>query len=343
MGAQHLVISEAALTVESDGEEPAAVQLEEDRLAALPAEVPVAELPVEHAQDGGGHEEVAQLGRQLIEHVPGEELPHHPGARAQGAEDAPSLIPGAVAGGEVEEVQTRGPPVGAPGELGELVRSERLRVELAEELLDLPRPEAEVVNSQLDHAAEHAQPWQVEMRLRAGCHEHGKRLGRVLDEPLQRRLGSGAFDGVQIVDDQEGRVRDGALAGGGGILDAGPWSGEGRCDTPERRLHMDEQRMLIRVQRLDSIPGDGDPRPMRRAWPWRSSCRSRPGRRSGRAGAPRASRAGAAIRSRASAGALGGWTLLLTTAMGIGRTSAPEEECRVAPRATPRRGVPRCC
>src|SRR5579863_6962552 len=119
--AQDLVVTEAALTIERLGEKAATMQFEKDRLAPLPSEIPVAELSVQHSEHGGR----------------GEELADHARARAEGTKHAAAFVAAAIACCEMEEMQPRGPPVGAACEFCQLVRTHRLPIEVTKELLNL--------------------------------------------------------------------------------------------------------------------------------------------------------------------------------------------------------------
>ena len=85
----------------------------------------------------------------------------------------------------MEELQPGGPALGAVREDGELLRRHLLAVVLAEQLLDLPRPEPQVLGADLDQLAGDAPPREVEARLdpRRGQDRLGVVLVQGVDGP----------------------------------------------------------------------------------------------------------------------------------------------------------------
>ena len=90
--------------------------------------------------------------RQPGEHVVGEEVPVRPGAPADLGEHGPPLARRQPDGRHVEQVQGGDPAAGAALQLGDLVGQQRAVVQLAEQPVDLPRAEAQVVGADLAHA-----------------------------------------------------------------------------------------------------------------------------------------------------------------------------------------------
>src|SRR2546430_2541707 len=112
----------------------------------------VADLAAEALEDARLDEEPAQVERQLGQHVPGQVLADEARAGAQRGQDAAPLVRRLAAGGQVEELQPGGPALGAPRQRGQLHRRHRVPVVVAEEPLDLPRAEPEVVAADLQQA-----------------------------------------------------------------------------------------------------------------------------------------------------------------------------------------------
>ena len=67
-------------------------------------------------------------------------------------------------GRQVEQLQRGHPTAGPPLQLGDLVGQQRPAVQLAEQPVDLPRPEAQVVGADLAHVAGQPHPAEVERR-----------------------------------------------------------------------------------------------------------------------------------------------------------------------------------
>jgi hypothetical protein len=143
------VVAVRALVVDRNREDAAPLQLLEELPAALAAQQAVAQGAGKAAQDAGPDQELAEVLGELGHDVGGEVLAHDSRARPEAGKEALAL-PGRLAPrGEVEELEACRPSLGAARKAGQLVRAQRLAVEVAEETLHLPRSEAEVVARQL--------------------------------------------------------------------------------------------------------------------------------------------------------------------------------------------------
>ena len=142
VGPEDLVVSVDRVVADRGGENLLPFQGPEDFGASRAAEQRIAERPGQPTEDAGAEEERPEFPGQLVEHVAGQVLPHHPGPGPEFG-DHPAALPGRSApGGEMEQLESGRPPRGAAGELGEVLGGERFGVEIPEELLDLPGPEA---------------------------------------------------------------------------------------------------------------------------------------------------------------------------------------------------------
>ena len=136
-------------------------------LPVVPAQ-PIAQRPRQPAQHAGVDEELAQVLGQPEQHVLGEVLAQQPAAHLGPAEHPPPLVGGPAAGREVEQLEAGRPALGAAREHREVARQHGVVVDVAEQLLDLPGAEPEVVRPELEQLAGHAEPGQVDRRAARG-------------------------------------------------------------------------------------------------------------------------------------------------------------------------------
>src|SRR5438034_4746613 len=80
----------------------------------------------------GPNQEPAQFGRQLVEDVAGQVFPGQPRAAAQCGEDSTPFQRRLAAGGEVEQLQSGRPTLGAARQLSELFGRQRFTIEITE-------------------------------------------------------------------------------------------------------------------------------------------------------------------------------------------------------------------
>ena len=130
--------------IDGDGEDLAASELVKDARAARPFEQSVAQLPLRRPRTQVSTRNRRQVVGQL-EDIAGEILAHEPAARPDARQQAPPVLGRLPARREVEQLQARGPALRATGEDGQLSGRDRLAIELAEQLFDLPGAEAQVV------------------------------------------------------------------------------------------------------------------------------------------------------------------------------------------------------
>ena len=227
---------------------------------------------------------------QAEQHVLGQVLAQEPAARLGAAQDPPPLVGGPAARGQVEQLQARGPALRSAGEDGQVARQDRVVVDVAEQLLDLPRPEPQVVRPELEEVVGDAQARQVDRRRDPAGDDDREPWRRVVHEPPERRLGRRALQRVAVVDDERRRGR-------------GP-----RSPGPSRRPRPWTSRRGGRAAPTGAPPRGGGrtrPRPRPRSPPGTSPRGPRPGRRSARRAwscrsppGPRRASAGGARRRR---------------------------------------------
>ena len=154
VAAQHLVVAvRPAVLVDRAREDLPLGERGQVGVRARRVEQLVAERARQLAEHAGLQQEVRQLGLEIGEHVAREVLAREREVRAEAGQQAPSLGRRATAAGEVEELEAGGPALGPAREHREVARRQRLAVDLPEELLDLPRAEAEIVGVQLQEVA----------------------------------------------------------------------------------------------------------------------------------------------------------------------------------------------
>jgi hypothetical protein len=155
----------------------------------------------------------------------------------------------------VEELEPGGPALRPPGEAGQVLGRQRLAVEAAEELLDLPGAEAQVVGADLQQLAGDPQARGVEARLGARAGQHVQPGGRVADQLLQQPLGVAGGQLVQVVDDQQRAAAAEALQRRHRVLKGRPVARHPEC-RDQGGLQVSEQRGGVRLGRLRPVPGD---------------------------------------------------------------------------------------
>ena len=153
--------------VELDREDLAAVELGQERGAPPPVEQPVAERTGQPAEDARLDEEVAQLLGQVGHHVPRQVLADQAAAGADRGQDPAALLRRLAARREMEQLEAGRPALGPAGEDGQLVGRDGLAVVVAEQALDLPCPEPELVGADLQQLAADAEPAEVDRRAAA--------------------------------------------------------------------------------------------------------------------------------------------------------------------------------
>jgi hypothetical protein len=176
---------------------------------------------------------------------------------------APSLDQ-AVAGGrrlalagQVEQLEAGCPPLGAAGQGGQVGRGQRLAVHHLEQLLDLPRPEPEVVGPDLEQVALDPQAGEGEGGAAAGADDQSEAGRQVAEEVLQGQLGRRAVQRVEVVDHDGGTGGGVLVQGGCGVLDAGPARAEAVEGGGAGPLQVADQGGLGDVGRLGPVPGHG--------------------------------------------------------------------------------------
>ena len=166
----------------------------------------------------------------------------------------------------MEQLEPCGPSLGAPRERRELLRGQRLAVEITVELLHLPRPESEVVDPDLEQLARDLEAGYVHVRpYPAGGHD-GQGRWRELDESLEGSLGVGRPEGVQVVDDEQSALRHALLECGDRILDRLPAAAQHRDRGAQRLLQVAEHAHGVSVPTVGAVP---------RHRPWDRRCETR--------------------------------------------------------------------
>ena len=120
--AQHLVIAIAAAVIGGIGEDLAALELRQHLLAAGTVKEDVTDGPAQARQHAGTNQEPAQLRRELVQDITCEVLAGQPRPIAERSQDAPAFLRRLAPGGEMEQLQPRGPALRAARQLSELFR-----------------------------------------------------------------------------------------------------------------------------------------------------------------------------------------------------------------------------
>ena len=160
---QHLVVAELVAVVRCGREQPALLQLLQHGLAADGVEQRVAQRAGQHAERARAAQELAQLGGQVAEHLADEVGAHQPRPAGQVGQRPAPLRRWAALGEQVEHREPGRPPGGALRQRRGVLGRQRLVVDLAEQPLDLPRAEPQVVGVDDVHRAvdpqrRHVQP-----------------------------------------------------------------------------------------------------------------------------------------------------------------------------------------
>ena len=257
--AEDLVVAERVVGVlDGDREHAPPGELVEQRAAARRSAQPIAQRPRQPAQHAGVDEELAQVLGQPEQHVLGEVLAQQPAAHLGPAQHPPPLVGRPAARREVEQLEARRPALGPACEDREVARQHGVVVDVAEQLLDLPGPEPQVVGPELQQLARDPEPGQVDRRRDAARDDQREPRRGVVDEAPQRALGVRALQRMAVVDDERGRGDRPRLEGLRDVLDARPAAGQLRERGPQGRLEMSDERALVGVPGLGAVPADGD-------------------------------------------------------------------------------------
>ena len=230
--------------------------------------------PAEHARVEQEH---LELDRQPGHHVLRQVLAEQAAARPRAAQDAPPLLRRPATGRQVEQLEASRPALRPPREHREVGGRDRVVVDVAEQLLDLPRPEPEVVRGDLEQLVGEPQAREVEPGRDAGRDDEREPRRRVVDEPPERGLGRGVLEVVEVVDHEQDRPAPGARSGlevSRRILDRRPAAGDRRARRPRATPRGGGRRRP--PPRPTTRRGTRRPRPRS---PWRTgpaawSCRS---------------------------------------------------------------------
>ena len=222
----------------------------------------IAQVTGEDAQGRRDQEEATTVLVEAPEHVAGQVRTHQAGSPAQLVDGPLALRPTHLHRGEVEQVEPRRPPSGPPGQGGRALRRQRGVVHAAEQLLDLPRAEAQLIAVQLDQLARDQEPGGVDHRWPTAPQDDLDVSGPHGEERPEGPLGGRPGDLVEVIDDQLGRSR-GGVQGADKVHDA---SSGGRRDEgvvgqgcAQRVPEMPRQIDLVRVLGAHAVPGAGTP------------------------------------------------------------------------------------
>ena len=174
----------------------------EQRGGVRAAEQLVAARRGERGQHGGPDEEVPQRRRHLVEHVPRQVV-----ARQLAAPDAQQPCAARrrpPVRRQVEELEPGGPAPGPVREVGHLVRAQPGAVTGPEQLLDLPRPEPQVLGAQ--HGRGPGEVPRHRGRRRGPRAQGDAQVHRLVQEQLLHDAGRRApVDRLQLVEDEQRR------------------------------------------------------------------------------------------------------------------------------------------
>ena len=165
----------------------------------------VAPRAAQDTEDARANEEVAGGGAQVVEHVAREEVPVVAKPGRQPDEDLATLFGGLAADCKVEQVQARRPAARLAGQVGDLLGGELVTVVPTEQLFDLPRAEAKVLGSELEHLVVDPELGDVQPERLATGEEDVHPRREVLDELDEDPLGRGPREHVGVVDDEQVR------------------------------------------------------------------------------------------------------------------------------------------
>ena len=163
----------------------------------------------------------------------------------------------------MEQLQPRRPATRATGQGGCGLRGQRSVVDRAEELLDLPGAEPQVLAVDHDQLTGHQQPGRVQARLATAAQRDRDRPRTQPEEGLQRGLGGRTGDLVEVVDDQPDRADVGSIESSHEVGD--PTRGRRLDDAgigqrrTEGEAEVPGQRDLFGVLGSGPVPGRGQP------------------------------------------------------------------------------------
>ena len=254
------MVAELAAVVRRGREEPALFQLLQDGLAAGGLEQRVAQGPGQHTQGAGAAQELAQLGRQVAEHLPDEVGAHQPRSPGQVGQRPPPLRGWAALGEQVEHGEPRRPATGALRQRRGVLGRQRLVVDLAEQPLDLPGPEPQVVGVDDVHGAVDPQRGHVQPDDPARAEHHPQARRRERDHPGQAVLGRRARDGVEVVEDEQ-QVAARGVERGRDVVERPAVARQ--AGLAQRAADPPGQLGGVAVRRVDPVPHDGAGEPRR--------------------------------------------------------------------------------
>ena len=200
---QHLVRSEAPRRIQRRGDELQPFQLRQIRTARLLTEHGIAQARSQPFERRRLEKEQLHVVGEPVEHVVGEEVPVGSAPASHVGDRGSSFTRTERRRGEMEQLQGGNPPGALAFELGDFVGEQRSPVQLAEELVDLPGPEAKVVRTDLAHGTSQAKTGHVESRTLAGEGDEVDRRAEVGQELADCRLALGPDQSVELVDHEE--------------------------------------------------------------------------------------------------------------------------------------------
>ena len=249
---QHLVVAELVAVVRCGREQPALLQLLEHGLAADGVEQRVAQGAGQHPERARAAQELAQLGRQIAEHLADEVGAHQPRPAGQVGQRPPPLRRWAALGQQVEHREPGRPPGGALRQRRGVLGRQRLVVDLAEQPLDLPRAEPQVVGVDHVHRAVDPQRRHVQPDDPARAEHHAQRRRRERDHPRQPVLRRRARDGVEVVEHEQ-HVAPGGVEYGRHVLER-PALRTGQAHPAQGAPDPPGQLLGVAVRRVDPVP-----------------------------------------------------------------------------------------
>jgi hypothetical protein len=233
-----------------------AFEILEQAIGSLQAEEGVAECSGEPPEDARSDQEFPRALREFVEDVVGEVLTDQTGAATQGRQRLPPGGRWLPPGGEEEELQSGGPTLGAARQFGQILRRKRLGVEIPEEPLHFPHPEAQILGTEFEEIARHPQPREVEARSGAGGEDHAQPRRCVLNEPSEQVLGRCALQIVKIVDDEDGPGVGSVVERHDEVVDAGGPERKVRQRHGERLLEPAQEGVGASIAGIGPVPRD---------------------------------------------------------------------------------------
>lgn len=245
-GLQHVVVAVGHAAVGRRGEQLLVLERFENGCTTRGVEQRVAQLAGQVTQGRGSNEKSQPAGGQPVQHVARQIRADQPRPATQVTDRPFTLGAAAMRGREVKQMQTGRPAAGAARQCRRRLGRQVGLVDVAKQLLDLPRAKAQVVLREFEHVARDDQPRRVEAGRAPAAQNDHEFTGTHRQQRVHRLLAGRAGKLLQVVDEQGRRAWSGFFQGPDEF-----------ADLALRRRHR-EVRIAEGVgQRMAEIAGDG--------------------------------------------------------------------------------------